>query len=173
MFDFPLHPVFVHFTVALSFTAIGAYLISYILPVGKLKNDLGVSAVWMILFSFIATLFTVTFGFIQFNSVRHDMLVHLPMVSHRNWALGTAVVLFMCSLLALRGYIANKIHHYSLMISLLILGFMVGMTAFKGGHLVYGYGVGVKSTAELRDLQKSTSEEPKRDNLFEMNPINK
>jgi uncharacterized membrane protein len=170
MFDFPFHPIFVHFTVALSFAAIGAYLISYILPVGKLKNDLGVSAVWMVLFAFIATLFTVAFGFLQFNSVRHDMLVHLPMISHRNWAISTTVVLFVCSILALRGYITNKIHHFSLMIALLALGFMVGMTAFKGGHLVYGYGVGVKSTAELRELRKSVEEKSTlHDNLFEMN----
>ncbi|MBI2791789.1 MAG: DUF2231 domain-containing protein [Gammaproteobacteria bacterium] len=169
MFDFPFHPIFVHFTVALSFTAIGVYLLSYILPAGKLKNDLGVSAVWMILFSFIATLFTVTFGFIQFNSVSHDMLVHLPMISHRNWAIGTTLVLFICALLALRGYLTNKIHHFSLMIALLVLGFMVGMTAFKGGHLVYGYGVGVKSNTELRELQKSAGEKQKHDNLFQMN----
>lgn len=169
MFNFPFHPIFVHFTVALSFTAIGAYLLSYILPVGKLKNDLSVSAIWMIFFSFIATLFTVTFGFLQFNSVRHDMLVHLPMISHRNWAIGTTVVLFICSVLALRGYISNKIHHFSLMIALLVLGFMVGMTAFKGGHLVYGYGLGVKSTPELRELRKNVGDKQKHDNLFEMN----
>ena len=43
-FPFPLHPIFVHFTVALSFTAFGAYVLAYILPQGNLKNDLSVSA---------------------------------------------------------------------------------------------------------------------------------
>lgn len=169
MFDLPFHPIFVHFTVALSFAAIGAYLFSYILPVGRLKNDLGLSALWMVFFSFIATLFTATFGFLQFNSVRHDMLVHLPMIDHRNWAIGTAIVLFICSLLALRSYITNRIHNLSLMIFLLILGFMVGMTAFKGGRLVYDYGVGVKSIPELRELRKNEGENHNHDNLFQMN----
>lgn len=166
---FPLHPIFVHFTVALSLTSFGAYVLSYILPQGNLKSDLSISAVWMLLFCFLASLLTVVFGFLQFNSVKHDMLVHLPMTDHRNWALGTALVLFLCTIFALRGYIRHQIHHSFLTIGLLVLVGMVGITAYKGGELVYHYGLAVKSTPELRELMQKGEKEQKHENIFQPN----
>jgi uncharacterized membrane protein len=168
MIDFPLHPVLVHFTVALSFTSIGAYFLSYILPESKLRSDLATASLLMIIFAFLATILTITFGFIQFNSVQHDMLVHLPMIDHRNWAIATTSVLFICALLALRGYITNKVHSKLLLCFITVLGVMVGVTAFKGGHLVYNFGVGVKSTVELRDLKKGAQGHQQHDNLFQI-----
>lgn len=171
MFDipFPLHPIFVHFTVALSFTAFGAYVLAYILPASNLKKDLGISAVWMLLFCFLASILTIVFGFLQFNSVKHDMLVHLPMTDHRNWALGTALVLFLCTIFALRGYIRNKIHSTFLTIGLFVLIGMVGTTAYKGGELVYHYGLAVKSTPELRELTQKNQKEQQHENIFQPN----
>lgn len=166
---FPLHPIFVHFTVALSFTSVGAYLLAYFIPPGNLKNDISIAALWMLFFCFIASLFTILFGFLQFNSVKHDMLVHLPMTDHRNWGLGTASVLFICTILALRGYLINKTHTVSLMLGLLILAGLVGITAYKGGELVYHYGLAVKSTPELRELLQKGGKEQQHENIFQPN----
>jgi len=168
-FPFPLHPIFVHFTVALSFTAFGAYVIAYILPEGNLKRDLSISAVWMLFFCLLASVLTLIFGFLQFNSVKHDMLVHMPMTDHRNWALGTALVLFLCTIFALRGYIQNKIHSATLTIGFLVLIGMVGTTAYKGGELVYHYGLSVKSTPELRELKQKDQKEQQQENIFQPN----
>ncbi|MFO1259041.1 MAG: DUF2231 domain-containing protein [Gammaproteobacteria bacterium] len=171
MFDlsFPLHPIFVHFTVALSFTAFGAYVLAYILPQGGFKNDMSVSAVWMLIFCLLASILTIIFGFQQFNSVQHDMLVHLPMTDHRNWALGTALVLFLCTVFAVRGYIHNKIHSVFLTIGLFVLVGMVSATAYKGGELVYHYGVAVKSTPELREVMLKNQKEEQHENIFQPN----
>lgn len=168
-FPFPLHPIFVHFTVALSFTSFGAYVLAYILPQGNLKNDLSISTVWMLFFCFLGSILTIVFGFLQFNSVKHDMLVHLPMTDHRNWALGTAFVLFLCTIFALRGYIRHQIHNTFLTIGLFILVGMVGITAYKGGELVYHYGVAVKSNTELRELMQKGQKEQQHDNIFQPN----
>jgi uncharacterized membrane protein len=165
---FPLHPIFVHFTVALSFTSFGVYVLAYFLPQGKLKNDLSVSAVWMLFFCFLASMLTIAFGFLEFNTVKHDMLVHMPMTDHRNWALGTALALFGCTIFALRGYIQNKIHSPFLTIGFLVLVGMVATTAYKGGELVYHYGLAVKSNPELREL-KQNDQKQQRENIFEPN----
>jgi uncharacterized membrane protein len=171
MFNFPspLHPFFVHFTVALSFTAFGSYVLAYILPEGNLKKDLSISAVWMLFFCFLASILTIIFGFLQFSSVKHDMLVHLPMVNHRNWALGTVFVLLICTIFALIGYIRNKIHSAPLTIGFFALIGMVGITAYKGGELVYHFGLGVRSTSELRELKQKEQKEPQQENIFQPN----
>jgi uncharacterized membrane protein len=166
---FPLHPIFVHFTVALSFTSICAYVLAYILPQDKLKKDLSISTVWMLFFCFIASLFTIIFGFLQYNSVKHDMLVHIPMTNHRDWALGTAFVLFLCAIFALRGYIRDKIHNTLLTVGLFVLVAFVSITAYKGGELVYHYGLAVKSTPELRELIQKSGKEQQHENIFQPN----
>ncbi|MCS5712889.1 DUF2231 domain-containing protein [Candidatus Berkiella aquae] len=165
---FPLHPVFVHFTVALSFTSFGAYVLAYLLPHGKLKNDLSVSAVWMLSFCFLASLLTIAFGFLEFNTVKHDMLVHMPMLDHRNWALATALALLGCTIFALRGYFKNKIHSAPLTVGFFVLVGMVGTTAYKGGELVYHYGLAVKSNTELREL-KQNEQKQQQENIFQPN----
>jgi uncharacterized membrane protein len=154
--------------VALSFTSFGAYVLAYLLPLGKLKKDLSVSAVWMLFFCFLASLLTIAFGFLEFNTVKHDMLVHMPMLDHRNWALGTALALLGCTIFALRGYIQNKIHSSSLTIGLLVLVGMIGTTAFKGGELVYHYGLAVKSNTELREL-KQNDQRQQQESIFQPN----
>jgi uncharacterized membrane protein len=92
----------------------------------------------------------------------------MPMTNHRNWALGTAFVLFLCTIFALRGYIRNQIHNTFLTVGLFVLVCMVGITAYKGGELVYNYGLGVKSTTEFRELlQKSKKDQ--HENIFQPN----
>lgn len=165
---FPLHPIFVHFTVALSFTSFGAYVLAYILPQGNLKRDLSISAAWMLFFCFLVSVLTVTFGFLQFNSVKHDMLVHMPMTDHRNWALGSVFILLLCTIFALKGYIRNEIHNTFLTLGLLVLAGMIGITAYKGGELVYHYGLAVESTPELRELMQR-GEKKHHENIFQPN----
>jgi len=41
----------------------------------------------------------------------------------------------------------------------------ISITAFKGGNLVYKYGLGVKSNPELREL-KSKNEGSSHENIF-------
>lgn len=168
MLDHPLHPVFVHFTVALSFTAIGTYILAYLLPSTKLREELGIMSLWMIFFAFIASILTIITGFLQFGSVQHDMISHLAMVNHRNWAIGTGLVLFLCTIVAIRSYFKGKTHSSPLTIGLVILSTLLGITAYKGGNLVYNYGLGVKSNPALRELQKQSVQKPQHDNVFEM-----
>lgn len=168
MLAHPLHPIFVHFTVALSFTGIGAYCLSYFILFEKIKKDLGIASLWMIFFAFIAAILTLITGFLQFDAVDHDMISHQAMVNHRNWALATAFALLLCTLLAFKSYIKDQIYGTFLTLFLLILGIMLGITAYKGGTLVYHYGLGVDSTPKLRALQNETSKKAKHENLFEM-----
>lgn len=168
MLDHPLHPVFVHFAVALSFTAIATYFLAFLLSSIKLRNELGIVSLWLVFFAFIASLFTVTTGFLQFSSVHHDAVSHIAMVSHRNWAIGTSIMLFLCFILAIRNYFKGKTHSSPLTIGLVILSSLLGITAYKGGNLVYNYGLGVKSNPALRELQKQSVQKQQHDAIFQM-----
>lgn len=108
----------------------------------------------MIFLSTIATIFTITTGFLQFDSVTHDAGSHLAMVNHRNWALGTSTILLIAAIWGLINYRKKTPSGIFFPFLLILLLGAVSITAYKGGNLVYKYGLGVKSTPELRELQK-------------------
>ena len=165
IFEHPLHPMFVHFTVALTCTSVLCYFLGRVLPNRKLKNELLVSSFWLILLSAGATVLTLTTGYLQFNAVIHDAGSHLAMINHRAWAIGTSIILFILAIWGARNYKKNNYSGFSYPLCLLVLFAGVSITAFKGGNLVYKYGLGVKSNPELREL-KSKNEGSSHENIF-------
>jgi|TARA_R110002110_G_C13470277_1_gene720494 uncharacterized membrane protein len=157
MFDHPPHPIFVHFTVALTLTGIFCYFIGKIIKRPNLSGDLITSSYWMIFLSTAATIFTIITGFLQFDAVTHDAGSHLAMVNHRNWALGTSTILLIAAIWALINYQKKTSSGIFFPILLIFLLGAVSITAYKGGNLVYKYGLGVKSIPELRELNKESS----------------
>lgn len=166
MLDHPLHPVFVHFTVALSVTSIAIYFLGILVSNTRVKEELVTSSAWLIWLSAAATVLTIITGFIQFDSVAHDAGSHLAMVNHRNWAIGTASFLLIIALWSLIRYRKNVLGGITYPLTMLGLLALIGITAYKGGDLVYSYGLGVKSTPELRELQKEASRD-RHDNIFD------
>ncbi len=138
------HPIFVHFTVALLSVATLFFVLGKLLPSTASWKAACFSAarcnLWL---GAIITIGTVLAGWSAFNTVNHDGHSHLAMLSHRNWALPTAGIFIV---LGLWSFLTRK-KEPSMLLVLSLLAAMVplGMTAYKGGELVFRHGLGVMS----------------------------
>ena len=139
------HPVFVHFTVALLFTAVLLYVVVQFMPASKLREQWQLVALWNLWLGAGVTVVTVLAGVLAYNSVTHDTPSHEAMTGHRNWALFTAALFIAMAiwsgLRARAGLGINKL----MLITLLLGGGLLASAAWRGGEVVYRYGVGVMS----------------------------
>lgn len=154
-----IHPILVHFAYALSMTSILCYWLSSLRFAGKRQDSLRHAADWMLAFAALAILATIAAGFQAYYSVGHDTPSHAAMTTHRNWAVpsGTAIVL-----IALWRWFARAKPVKLLFKSLLtVAALSLTVTAWWGGHIVYNYGLGVKSlpivTGDGHDHEHGTS----------------
>lgn len=139
------HPIFVHFTVALISTAVGFFLLAKLLENRPIQEQCLIVARWNLWIGTGFALITVVAGFLAYNSVNHDTPSHAAMIVHRNWALGTIAVLLPFTFWAWWEHRTNKPKKVSfLVVALLLLGLLF-LTAWRGGELVYRYGLGVMS----------------------------
>ena len=155
------HPIFVHFTVALVFSATIIFAATYIQKKGRFHKEAFIVAHWMLWIGAIASVATLATGFIAFDAVEHDMFSHLAMVNHREWALITFVLVIVTAIWAFVRHLNHKTEGWRFLAILLVCSFFVGVTAYKGGRLVYEYGLGVERKA------LPTTHAP-RENIFEM-----
>ena len=153
------HPIWVHFTVVvLTFLGLmSAFLYlcnSSPKPaiqgwLTKLRGIFGL----LVACGVLAIIATITTGLMAYYSVAHDGPSHAAMTDHRNWALTTAGVFVLASALYFR---VTRRSAVSAMTPLANLGFVLALmlvlvTAFKGGELVYRYGLGVMSWPEVNE----------------------
>jgi uncharacterized membrane protein len=137
------HPIFVHFTVALISTAGLFFILAKLLSNLKIGTELRISGQWTLWMAGLITIATVVAGFFAYYSVAHNPDSHIAMTIHRNWALATLLVLLICCVWSIIHY-RNKTNPTSaFIVALLILLALVAVTAWRGGELVYRYGVGV------------------------------
>lgn len=138
-----LHPILVHFAYALSITAVISYLLSRFPPTTKWRTTLAPAADWMLAFGAIAIVLTIAAGFQAYYTVNHDAPSHAAMTTHRNWAVpsGTAILLLAIWRWTNRAKVASALFVGVLTAAALALS----VTAWWGGKIVYGYGLGVKS----------------------------
>ena len=144
-----LHPVFVHFTVALLIIAATIHLLSHFLPNGELANQLAIVARWNLWLGVGFTLLTVAAGWYAFYTVSHDTPSHLAMIEHRNWAMATLAVFL--GIAAWEYYLSRRGKGKGWLFTglLVIAAGLLLSTAWHGGELVYRYGLGVMSMPKL------------------------
>lgn len=136
-----LHPILVHFAFALSITAVLSYWLSSLLETRR--ESLVNAADWMLGFAAFSIILTILAGFQAYYSVGHDGPSHEAMTTHRNWAVPSGIAILLLALWRWSGrHRAPKILFKSLMT---LAAFSLSVTAWWGGHIVYNYGLGVKS----------------------------
>lgn len=142
------HPIFVHFTVALLLMSALFYVVSLLLS-GQ-PNTLWLTTARVNLFAGATlTVATVIAGFYAYNSVAHDDPSHAAMTDHRNWAVVTAAVwLVVASWEGWRTW-RSKGRSAVVATALIVAAVLLGVTGFKGGELVFRYGLGVASLPNI------------------------
>lgn len=141
------HPVFVHFTVGLLFMAVFLFFAATAIRREPLHGQLATAARWNLWLGVLITVGTVIAGFFAFNSVDHGGDAHLPMLSHRNWALSTVPLFVLLAVWSMHPVMRKGDFvgwpHGIFLVLLAIAGMMLMATGYKGGELVFRYGVGV------------------------------
>lgn len=145
------HPILAHLTVALLATAAGLYGLSVVAPRSSVWAATCLTvAKWNLWLGTIITVATIAAGFYAYATVVHDTPSHAAMTVHRNWALATAAAF---GLLAVLTFLRrrNVKPSRSLAVMLLGAGVLLGVTGWKGGELVYRYGMGVMSLPDANN----------------------
>jgi len=136
------HPIFVHFTITL---LVFAGLFQFLIWFFRSRIDeekIKFVQKWLIGLGSVFVIITVATGLQAYYTVDHDTASHHAMQEHRNWAVLTAAVFLIAA--GLFYFLTN--YRQILTGSLLVVSFvLVTITAYKGGELVYVYGLGVRS----------------------------
>lgn len=142
------HPLFVHFTIALLLTATLLFTAAKLAPItASWRGACLTAARWNLCLGALITLGTVCAGWYAFNTVNHDNASHLPMLSHRLWALSTAAAVIV---LALWSIATRRREPQILFVAcLLAASGALAVTGYKGGELVYRHGLGVMSMPQM------------------------
>lgn len=140
-----LHPLAVHFPIALVTLSAAFHVLAAAIRGNPLSRNFSILAHSLLWLGALSLLPTVFLGWQAYNSVTHDDASHAAMLIHRNWALGTSIVLII---LACWDVWRNKVDSPSawwVVITVIGAWGMVTITAWHGGELVYRHGLGVMS----------------------------
>ena len=143
------HPILVHFTVALLSISVILHLAVLVADKASWRRAALTVARWNLGLGIAFAALTLASGFYAYLTVAHDEPAHLAMIDHRNWALATVAVFALLGLwhwMRHRGDAAVKKRFATLMV---VGGLLLTVTAWKGGDLVYGHGLGVRSLPEV------------------------
>ena len=146
------HPIFVHFSVAFISSLGILQLVIWLKGGGAKQNELQFMQKVLMIITSLSVLATVFTGWQAFNTVAHDTPSHMAMTDHRNWAMTTAIVFLVGAILyfvrpSLRGSLVGVL--------MIASSSLVAVTGFKGGEVVYRYGLGVMSLPQVSEASKN------------------
>lgn len=145
-----LHPIFVHFTVALLILSTALFVIAKILK-GRFENKALLNAAYVNLWiGSLITIVTVAMGIYAYYTVQHDSPSHAAMTDHRNWAFITSAVFILPLILSIINYRKKEHYNFSFIAILIVASGLLLTTAYKGGEVVYRYGIGVMSLPQTQ-----------------------
>lgn len=149
------HPILVHFTVSF-ISSLGVLQLIIWLKIAENKQTeiLFMQKTLMVIstLSLLATLFT---GWLAFNSVAHDTPSHMAMTDHRNWASTTAAVFLLSAIIY---FLRPSLRRNLVGVLIVISTSLVAVTGFKGGEVVYRYGLGVMSLPQVSEATKDSGD---------------
>jgi len=138
-----IHPILVHFAYALSVTSAICYLLASFKFAERWKETLRPAADCMLAFGALAIIATIAAGFQAYYSVAHDGPSHTAMTTHRNWAVPSGIAILALALW--RWTTRSKPASLAFKGLLTVAALSLSVAAWWGGHIVYNYGLGVKS----------------------------
>lgn len=136
-----IHPVLVHFAYALTVTGALSLFVVSLMPSGGWRDTLKHAGDWMIAIGALSIIATAAAGFQAYYSVDHDGPSHAAMTVHRNWAVPTAIVILLLAVWRWSKRAERPSPLFS--IPMLAAAASLSVTAWWGGKLVYGHGLGV------------------------------
>jgi len=149
------HPIFVHFTVALFTISTVFYFLALashsLVGPRPITSEFEIAARWCLWMSAFITIFTVLAGLYAYNTVRHDAISHIAMTNHRNWAFITASGIMLVAIWSVWRYYKSKKISILFFTIVTIIECLLLITAWKGGELVYRYGIGVMALPQLEN----------------------
>lgn len=137
------HPIFVHFSVALLTIAAALHLASHFVSKPDLATQWTIVARWNLWIGIGVTLLTVAAGWYAYYTVDHDTPSHAAMTVHRNWAMVTLALLLGIAAWEYYLYRHAKGKGWLFTGLLIVAAALLMSTAWRGGELVYRYGLGV------------------------------
>ena len=134
-----IHPLMVHFPVALIYGFVLADALAWLLRRESLRHAAG----WMLYFGTLGAAVTVVTGLLAAATVEHDEEVHAIMALHESYGLGVLCVAVVLSLwrALVRGRFSRWGHAIHILAGL-ALAALVTLGADLGGMMVYQHGVG-------------------------------
>jgi uncharacterized membrane protein len=135
-----LHPLIVHFVIAFLITGPLLLFVSTMISESR-RASIQLVGDWMLALGAVAVIAAVAAGLQAYYSVGHDAASHAAMTDHRNWAFATSGMFLAFSFWRFisRHQVPSKVFATLILVPVLLLG----ITGWKGGHLVYHYGLGV------------------------------
>ncbi len=147
-----IHPLFVHFPIALLLTSFAAYSLGTLLR----KEELLITGKWLLFFGTLAAATTVWSGLEAEKTVPHEAAVHETMIVHKYMGftiLGLALILTTWVLLS-RAHAPRQRIPFLLGLFLLVL--IITQSADLGGRMVFLHGTAV----EVQSKAPGTSSPP-------------
>lgn len=143
------HPIFVHFTIALLSISTVFYLLAFLLTNHRWKEQWLTVANWNLWLGTVFAVATGIAGWFAYNSVAHDAPSHAAMTDHRNWAFATLAVFIPLGIWSFWQVLKNRMVGKIFLILMLVASAMLTSTAWRGGEIVYRYGLGVLSMPKV------------------------
>lgn len=140
-----LHPLMVHFPIALVTVSAFFHVVAIATSGKHFSRNFVILAHTLLWLSALSALPAVFLGWQAYNSVTHDDASHAAMLIHRNWALGTSVVLIILASLDVWRNKIDSAPAWWFVVAVIGALSMVAITAWHGGELVYRHGLGVMS----------------------------
>ena len=138
------HPIFVHFTVALLSLAAGLTVATLFVK-SPLLEQWQIVARWALWFGAGFAIITGLTGWDAYNTVAHDTPSHAAMTLHRNWAIATLTLFLLLAAWSIWSTRKGKKLGTLFVVGMVVAGAVLATTAWRGGEVVYRYGLGVMS----------------------------
>lgn len=150
-----LHPLFVHFPIALLMGAVAFYFLGNFLK----KEELLAAGKWALFFGTLGASAAVWSGLQAAETVFHDEEIHKIMIVHQYFGIAILVSSVALSLWVILSKKTIPSMRLVFLGGLLILSALIAQAADFGGRMVYGKGVGVGLKSMMAGMESPSSHE--------------